>query len=254
MMLLKPHEPAPYRLQNEDLQAPAVLICDHAGRYIPEKLNQLGLNGEDLEKHIAYDIGSAQLTDFLSKDLNLPAIYCDYSRLVIDVNRKPGIADSIPEISDQVHIPGNKNLQEAEIHARQNEIFWPYHERVTQLIEQTEKHDPDCLLLFVHSFTPTLNGAPRPWEMGLLWVGVNQDVDQFAACQRDLHPDINLGLNEPYDGFGGCYFSLYEYTFVKKRRYLVIEVRQDLISSSDGVKKMGKILSSTLKEAFFRKT
>ena len=63
-----------------------------------------------LSRHIAWDIGAAELTRRLADRLDAPAVLAGYSRLVIDLNRQPGDPQSILEVSDGVVIPGNVGL------------------------------------------------------------------------------------------------------------------------------------------------
>ena len=65
-----------------------LLVCDHASNHIPEELNNLGLPPSELQRHIAWDIGAAGVTNALSDILGAPAILSDTSRLVVDCNRQ----------------------------------------------------------------------------------------------------------------------------------------------------------------------
>ena len=68
-----------------------LLTADHAGRAIPRRLGQLGLPDSELERHIAWDIGIAGVTDRLAAALDATAVLQNYSRLVIDCNRDPDV-------------------------------------------------------------------------------------------------------------------------------------------------------------------
>ena len=58
------------------------------------------LTAQELERHIAFDIGAADLTRRLAGLLDAPAVLCHVSRLVVDPNRVPGDPSSIPALSD----------------------------------------------------------------------------------------------------------------------------------------------------------
>jgi len=79
--------PNVYELQNEAGTFPAVFTVEHARHYIPDFLNGLGVREEDRLSHIGWDIGIEGVTRRLSDALDVPSIYCLYSRLIIDVNR-----------------------------------------------------------------------------------------------------------------------------------------------------------------------
>ena len=59
-------------------------------------LGDLGLPESELTRHIAWDIGIAGVAEMLSKHLDAHLIAQRYSRLVIDCNRPPHVASSIP--------------------------------------------------------------------------------------------------------------------------------------------------------------
>ncbi|MFX9672994.1 N-formylglutamate amidohydrolase, partial [Acinetobacter baumannii] len=80
------------------------------GRIIPRALGDLGVPESELTRHIAWDIGIAGVAERLSGDLNAHLIAQRYSRLVIDCNRPPEVASSIPVISEATAIPGNEGL------------------------------------------------------------------------------------------------------------------------------------------------
>jgi len=68
--------------------------------------------------------------------LDAPLVAQNYSRLVIDCNRDPKVATSIPRLSESVEIPGNVNLSDADMAVRRAEIFDRYHERIRALLDE----------------------------------------------------------------------------------------------------------------------
>ena len=112
--LIADNDPAPYQVLNPDGKASMLLLCDHASRAFPEKMKLIGLDESALERHIAWDIGAAEITRRLSEKLDAAAVLAGYSRLLIDVNRQPGDPGSIPEVSDTTIVPGNLDLSEEE--------------------------------------------------------------------------------------------------------------------------------------------
>ena len=87
-----------------------MLTCDHYGRLIPRILGDLGLPESELVRHIAWDIGIAGVAEALSSHLDAHLIVQRYSRLVIDCNRPPDVASSIPRISEATTISGNEGI------------------------------------------------------------------------------------------------------------------------------------------------
>src|SRR5690606_24040260 len=105
--------PASVEALNESGDSPFVLVCEHASNYIPAEYHKLGLEERQLLRHIAWDIGAANLTRALSKRLDAAAFLGRYSRLLIDLNRPLHVADSIPQRSEATDIPGNRSLDAA---------------------------------------------------------------------------------------------------------------------------------------------
>ena len=70
-------------------QPAGVLLCDHASNRVPPEVagGDLGLPPEDMARHIAYDVGAAGVTRVMAAALEAPAVFAEFSRLVIDPNR-----------------------------------------------------------------------------------------------------------------------------------------------------------------------
>ena len=107
-----------------------ILLCDHAGNAIPPAYGTLGLPPEQLERHIAYDIGAAQVTRRLAAALGVPALLTRYSRLLIDPNRGADDPTLIMRLSDGAVIPGNRRLDDAERERRARLYYAPYHRAI----------------------------------------------------------------------------------------------------------------------------
>src|SRR5262245_49344861 len=131
MRLLEPDEPPVFQVEREQGTSPFFLACDHGGKRLPRKLGDLGLPASEPERHIAWDIGARAVTSLLAASLDAFAIHQTYSRLVIDCNRDPGVETSIVTVSELTEIPGNLHLAAEARKAREAEIFWPYHGRIT---------------------------------------------------------------------------------------------------------------------------
>src|ERR1700710_3208710 len=124
-LLLGTEDVPPVREFNEAGRSPFFLTCDHYGRLIPRVLGDLGLPESELTRHIAWDIGIAGVAETLSKHLDAHLVAQRYSRLVIDCNRPPAAASSIPIISEATTVPGNEGLTRDAAEARRRQIFDP---------------------------------------------------------------------------------------------------------------------------------
>lgn len=99
--LLAADEPPPFAVERARGASPYLLVCEHAGKRLPRRLGDLGLDPHDLERHIAWDIGAAAVARRLSQRLDATLITQTYSRLVIDCNRQTHSGGAIVAISEE---------------------------------------------------------------------------------------------------------------------------------------------------------
>src|SRR5665213_2799866 len=168
-LLLGAADVPPVHEENAAGRSPFLLSCDHYGRLIPRRLGELGLPQTELVRHIAWDIGIAGVAEALSQHLDAHLIAQRYSRLVIDCNRPPAAASSIPIISEATTVPGNEGLAREAAEARRRQIFDPYHQRIDAVIDQRLREGRPTVLVSLHSFTPVYAGIARPWHIGTLY-------------------------------------------------------------------------------------
>jgi predicted N-formylglutamate amidohydrolase len=246
--LLGAGDPPPVRVLWPEGRSDFLLTADHAGRAIPSRLDTLGLPGSELDRHIAWDIGIAGVTERLAEALDATAILQSYSRLVIDCNRQPGLDSSIPVLSEMTSIPGNEGLAPSEREARRQEIFLPYHKRIKALLDERRAASRRTVLLAMHSFTPVFKGVARAIEMGILY---NRDA-RLARIMLGLlrrEGDLNVGDNQPY-----AVGDLSDYTVPvhgegRGLPHVEIEIRQDLIADAAGQGTWAARLARVLPEA-----
>lgn len=248
MPLIDRGDPPPYEIINPDGSASMLLVCDHASRAFPKKLGLLGLDTSALDRHIAYDIGAEDITRRLSKDLDAAAVLAGYSRLLIDVNRQPGDPGSIPEISDMTPVPGNMDMSEEQQMARVESFFWPYHHAVANALTHLWHHRPAPALFSVHSFTPSLGGEDRLWDIAVLW---NRDHRLGNALLEKLRAvedgRYHVGDNEPYSGKEIAY-TIDLHAGAAGLPNCAVEIRQDHIDTPEGAEHWAQILTNAFRE------
>jgi predicted N-formylglutamate amidohydrolase len=227
-------------------RSPVVLIGDHAGRAIPAVLGDLGLPAPELERHIAWDIGVAELGPALARAMDAPFISQAYSRLVIDCNRDPARADSICEVSDETEIPGNARLSEAQRASRIEAIFKPYHAAIAALLDGRAGRTK--ALIAVHSFTPVFQGFVRPWRFGVLHRSDSPLSRAMLAVLREAEGSEFVGDNEPY-AMDTVDYTIPHHADARGLDYVELEVRQDLIATSADAQAMAQHLAPLLERA-----
>ena len=126
-----------YQLFNQNCNSKFLILCDHATNRIPEHISktQLGLTDEQLEQHIAFDLGAKGTAIELSKNLSAPLITSNFSRLVIDPNRSTKDPTSVMQIYDGIIIRGNLNLSKTQLNCRRKNFYDPYHKEISSFIE-----------------------------------------------------------------------------------------------------------------------
>jgi predicted N-formylglutamate amidohydrolase len=233
--------------ENAAGRSPYLLTCDHYGRLIPQALGDLGVSADELQRHIAWDIGIAGVAEQLSKHLGAHLIAQRYSRLVIDCNRPPCAASSIPVLSEATTIPGNEGLTGAAAEARRKAIFDPYHRRIADVIDQRLRENMPTVLVALHSFTPVYAGAARPWHIGTLY---HRDTRLPPLLLRLLRgeADLVVGDNEPYAVSDQTDYTIPVHGEARGLMNSGIEIRQDLIADHAGQKQWAERLARVFGE------
>ena len=167
-----------------------------------------------------------------------------YSRLVIDLNRQPGDPQSILAVSDGVVVPGNVGLDVSQQEARAEAFHWPYHHAVDQAFARLRRIGPEPLFFSVHTFTPSLAGEDRRWDLGVLW---NRDP-RLAVPLIDIlreQAGLQVGDNEPYSGRDLAY-TLNLHAASAGLAHCAIEVRQDHCESEGGIERFADLVGDAL--------
>jgi predicted N-formylglutamate amidohydrolase len=243
--LLAEDEPPAFEVVEGDPRSRFVIVCDHAGRRLPRALGTLGLEPEDLERHIAWDIGVAGLGRELARALGAWLILQPYSRLVIDCNRPLTSPESIAKQSDDTLVPGNHAVSSEEAALRAPEIFEPYHARIRGELDRRDALGTPSVLIFLHSFTPIFRGVARPWQAGVLY---HEDVRLAHALLAALRSegDLNVGDNQPYAAGAATDYGLVEHGERRGLPHVELEVRQDLLAEARGQRSWAERLARLL--------
>lgn len=235
----------PFFTYGEDRPGRWLVTCDHAANTVPPEINggDLGLPREDMERHIAYDVGALGVSRHLGEILNAPVIASNFSRLVIDPNRGEDDPTLLMKLYDGSVIPANRHADAAERERRMEMCHRPYHRELARLMAR-----PGAVLLSIHSFTRQLRGRePRPWQVGVLYAG----DDRLARPLLDLlhaEPDLCTGDNEPYSGhLPGD--AVDRHAILPGRPNVLIEVRNDLIADNAGQRAWAERLAPILERA-----
>ncbi len=211
------------------LDAGVLFLCDHASNALPAEYGDLGLDPMQFTRHIAFDIGAADVTRRLAKIFNAPALLTTWSRLLIDPNRGADDPTLVMRLSDGALIPRNARIDQAEVEARTRRFWRPYRDQAGALLDRMGQTGPLPAIVGIHSFTPVWKTFARPWQVGILWDSDPRLARPFIEALR-TQPDLTVGDNEPYDGaLEGD--TMHELGTRRGLAHMLIELRQDLIGT-----------------------
>jgi predicted N-formylglutamate amidohydrolase len=246
--LLAADEPPPFVEFGTHGQSRFLILVDHASRRIPRRLGDLGLPPVELQRHVAWDIGALAVAKQVAAALDAPLIAQNYSRLVIDCNRDPQVASSIPTIGESLEIPGNIGLSSAAVAARRAEIFDPYHQRVRALLDARLATGRSTILVAQHSMTNIFKGVRREMHAAVLY---NRDR-RFAGLVLDMlrrEAGLLIGDNEPYFVSDATDYTVPRHAEARGLPHVEIEIRQDLIGDDVGQDEWARRITGALRDA-----
>lgn len=233
--LLGPDDPAPFEVVNPAGKSQIVICSDHASARIPRAMENLGLEPSELERHIAVDIGAADVARRLAEFFDAPAVLAGYSRLVIDCNRPLDDHTSVRVISDGTVIPGNRRLSSVQLDARAHAVFWPYHRAIAAEVAARRDGSRCPVILSIHSYTGVMNGVARPWQLGVLSSWDRRIADPLLEAMR-ADKGLTIGDNQPYTGLDLYGYTIETHALPVGLPNVLLEFRQDDIGTPEKAK------------------
>ena len=70
----------PFFIKGKERLADIVVCCDHATNHVPDFIGDLGL--DDMNSHIAYDIGALGVSQHLAEALDAPVVWSGFFAFV----------------------------------------------------------------------------------------------------------------------------------------------------------------------------
>ena len=108
---MSPDTPQAHEIVGADAAPQLIFVCDHASNALPPEYGSLGLGPDSFKRHIAYDIGAAEVTRAMAEAFAAPAVLGVYSRLLIDLNRGADDPTLVMKLSDGAIIPGQRQAR-----------------------------------------------------------------------------------------------------------------------------------------------
>ena len=237
----------PVIVENDDGAGDFIVVCEHASNEIPERFASLGLSGEALQSHIAWDPGAVGVARHLAGLLLAPLVQATVSRLVIDCNRQLEAPDLIVSEADSIAVPGNY-ISEEERRMRAAAIHEPFHAAIGKLIDARLAAGGETALVSVHSFTPVLHGQARPWDVGVIFGGDRRLADPLIAALKD-DGSLMVGVNQPYSPADGVFYTHERHARPLGLPSVMIEIRNNLIEDQASQHAIAVRLAGLLEEA-----
>jgi predicted N-formylglutamate amidohydrolase len=234
-------------VHNPTGQSPVVVVCEHASNFIPTAYNDLGLVGDALESHAAWDLGALAVAKGLSDRLNAKLIASGTSRLVYDCNRPPSAPDAMPHQSEAITVPGNVGLTAAQRQNRIDEFYEPFRATLAEEIAATSTP----VIVTIHSFTPTYHGQKRTVEIGVLHDTDSRLADAMLGTASQYTETLVL-RNDPYGPEHGVTHTLKEHALANGHLNVMLEVRNDLIQNAQQQDEMAGCIANWLSDALVR--
>jgi predicted N-formylglutamate amidohydrolase len=236
----------PFLHRRRDALSPLLLTCEHASRALPFSRGVSRRERRFLATHWGWDIGAWALTCELTDRLGLEAIGGRWTRLLIDLNRRAGDPTLVRRHVEGVELSWNRGLDPAEVERRLADFHTPYHVALDGLILHRLVRDVRPILLAVHSFTPTLDGRARPFEIGVLY---GRDLELGRRFGRALRRrGLTVRYNQPYSGLAGMMYSVDRHGTHHGLPCLELEVSQRIAATRRQVARLAAAVAPVLAE------
>jgi len=243
--ILSASDGAAFESVNPDGVSAVLLVCEHASKHIPASMDNLGLDLQTANSHVAWDPGAVSVARHLSRTLDASLIAATVSRLVYDCNRPPESTGAMPSKSEIFPIAGNQNISIEEKAARVNEIYVPFTNAISDEIAARNDTGRETVIVTIHSFTPIYFGEKRKVELGFL-----HDQDStLADAMLEIPSTMEVQRNQPYGPDDGVTHTLKLHALPNGLLNVMIEIRNDLIATDSDQKKVAEKLALMISKA-----
>ncbi len=222
-----------------DFGGRVVFTCEHASAALPEPWVWPAQDRWMVDTHWASDIGAAELTRKVARFMNAPAVLSRFSRLLIDPNRPLDSDTLFRRNADGKTVHLNEALLETDRQRRIDDLYRPYHEAVSAMVERSRGDT----VFSIHTFTDNYEGDARVLELGVLF-----DYDEEEVALQLLghleQAGFHVLANEPWSGKDGLAYSAVRHARQFGRQALEIEARQDLVVDDEFSSRLAEALAS----------
>lgn len=174
-----------------------LITCEHATNNVPDGYRHLFADAEDeLESHRGWDPGAFIIAHTIKNAIYAPLFYFPITRLLIEPNRSLHHARLFSDFS--------KQLSQSEKEDLIANYYLPYRNESEKTVSSFITHNKKVVHLSIHTFTPSLNGSNRTFDIGFLYDPSRLAEREFCIKWRNSLLRENSGLrvrmNQPYKG------------------------------------------------------
>lgn len=226
-----------------------ILTCEHAGNKIPAAYAQLFSSHTAklwLDSHRGYDPGALPVAKLIAKQLQLPLLDQQISRLLVEPNRSLGHRKLWSRFTHHLDAATKAAILQHHYH--------PHRERVREAVAASITKKERAVHIGIHSFARVLDGRRRKTDIGLLYDSTNRAerawIDRVFAALRESEPRFFVHRNQPYRGMtDGLTTALRRELPADSYLGFEIEICQDLIATPAGCRELAGLLGPALRSA-----
>ena len=174
-----------------------LLTCEHAGNEVPRQYAHLFRGAaRALASHRGWDPGSRELGRIFQRQLKAPLNQVKTTRLLVELNRGIGHPRLFSEFTSQLDAIAKQEILDRYYH--------PHRASVEAWIAARVAVGDQVIHLSLHTFKPSLDGAVRNADVGLLYDP--QRPAEKALCRAWRHSiqkvetALHVRSNYPYRG------------------------------------------------------
>jgi predicted N-formylglutamate amidohydrolase len=234
----------PFRTIRPRALADVVLTCEHRSSRLPGSIRPTAAERGVLRSHWGFDPGAWAVTRVVSRELDAPAIGGTWSRLLVDLNRAVDDETFARAVAGGLRVSWNSRLAPEARARRAAWVHAVYHAALDRLLAERVALGMRPLLFAIHSFTPELDGARRPFDVGILFDEDETLAVELAVALRASGLDVRY--NEPYSGRAGMMYAVERHARHYRLPCLELELNQGLLGRRGAGERLGLLVARGL--------
>lgn len=236
----------PYTIVNAEGESPVFISCEHASGNIPSRFQDLGIKKEEFSQvSDHYDKGCKEMSEHLSKELKAKCMLANYSRLVVDLNRKEDHPDIVKEKSFDYQIPGNTEVTKEEKSSRIDNYHKPYHAKLQSELQGMKEKHGKMAYINVHSFSHWVEGKDR--DIDICLVHKEGDAKVNKRIIDILSRKYKVKGNAPFSGATSSIFQ--DYQSASDTAGITLEINDKHMQDPESIKKISEAVSYAVGQA-----